>query len=488
MTPAVSPARDFFERLAGLPLAAPANAAFERLFAPPTSPRAAELAADLHRALIGQLLEWLGLRRSAGGLHWEWRPLLRLAAEADPFYFTEQQLARRLSECPPLSPEQRAVLMQALNGFLALRRGGLLDRVTALVPEPLQQQWVTLFPAEYAWRSLDILRSVGLYPLGSLAGWRSFRRFAAGEFDAPATPQALRAWQELCWDAGGKEPSAAHRADFLAAALGGELSAAGLAGPCGAVPQCDQCALRAQCGWAAAEEPGRAPGGAKARAVDGSSAAARARLGQLEAVSLEHLLDGLFGFSPDERERLGRRLKGTSLRSLAAKSAVELEEWLAGPSGTPGETLSAEKLLLLFEVCRRFGEERLEPGAAFGHAQDVFQHFRMRFRDLKQERFLVVLLDIKKRYLSDSLITQGGLDSSPVHPREVFAAAVRERAAFVLLVHNHPSGDPAPSKDDLATTRDLAVLGRLMGIPVLDHVILGEERYVSIRESGLVEL
>lgn len=486
MTPAVSPARDFFERLACVPLATPANAAFERLFAPPTLLHSAELAGELHRALLGHVLEWLGLRRSAGGLHWEWRPLLRLAAEADPFYFTEQQLARRLSECPPVSPQQRAVLMQALNGFLALRRAGLLDRVTALVPEPLQRQWVTLFPAEYAWRSLDILRSVGLYPLGSAAGWRSFRRFTAGEFDAPATPQALRAWQELCWDAGGKEPSAAHRADFLAAALGGELAAAGLAGPCGAVPRCDQCALRSECGWAASGDPARAQ--VEAKAVDGSSAAARARLGQLEAVSLEHLLDGLFSFSPGERERLGRRLEGTSLRSLAAKSAVELEEWLADASGAAGEALSAEQLLLLFEVCRRFGEERLEPGAAFGHALDVFRHFRMRFRDLKQERFLVVLLDIKKRYLSDSLITQGGLDSSPVHPREVFAAAVRERAAFVLLVHNHPSGDPAPSKDDLTATRELAVLGRLMGIPVLDHVILGEERYVSIRESGLVEL
>jgi len=80
------------------------------------------------------------------------------------------------------------------------------------------------------------------------------------------------------------------------------------------------------------------------------------------------------------------------------------------------------------------------------------------------------------------------LDSSPVHAREVFAPAVRERAAYVLLVHNHPSGDPTPSAADLDTTRALAKLGQVMGIPILDHVILGDERFVSLRESGLVDL
>ncbi len=527
--PAVIPdayaTRDFFERLAGLPLAAEAAGAFGRLFARSPAPHRPGLAAELYRALTGHLLDWLGLARSAGGLNWEWRPLLLLEAETDPFYVNEAQLARRLAECPPLRPEQRETLLRALHGFFALRRGGLLERGTPLVSEALQEQWIVLFPAEFAWRSLEALRAVGLYPVGSAAAFRSLVRFSAGEFAAPLTVPALRAWQEACRTAAGEDaesspartaaapasavpmagaqPFAAHRADFLAAAFAGELTALGIAGPCGAVPRCDECPLRTECNWASAI--GMAAGGvgagrtAAARttavrtaasgavASDGNAAAARARLGQLEAVGLEGLLEGLFDLPAAERERLEAKLKGGSLRSLAAKSAVELEEWLDA-AGVSGGGLSAERLLLLFEVCRRFGEERMEPGVAFGHGRDVFRHFRLRFRDLKQERFLVVLLDIKKRYLGDVMITQGGLDSSPVHPREVFAAAVRERAAFVLLVHNHPSGDPAPSPDDLVATRELARLGKLMGIPVLDHVILGNERYVSVRESGLVEL
>jgi DNA repair protein RadC len=204
-------------------------------------------------------------------------------------------------------------------------------------------------------------------------------------------------------------------------------------------------------------------------------------------MGIEELLNGLFDLLPAEREHLARRLKDTPLRRLAAKSFAELKEWLgADPGNSP--TLTAERLLLLFEICRRFGEERLVPGVAFTQGQEVFRHFRMRFRDLKQERFLVVLLDVKKRYLGDVLIAQGSLDSAPAHPRDVFAAAVRERAAAVLLVHNHPSGDPTPSQADLDMTRELAKLGNLMGIPVLDHIILGDERFVSMHESGLVDL
>lgn len=500
MIPDASATRNYFERLAGLPLAAEAAGAFGRLFFRSAAPHRPGLPADLYKTLAGHLLDWLGLARSAGGLNWEWRPLLLLETEADPFYVNEAQLARRLAECPPLRPEQREAILRALHGYFALRRGGLLERGTPLVGEALQEQWIALFPPEFAWRSLEVLRAVGLYPLGSAAAWRSLVRFGRGEFAAPLTLQTLRAWQEACRSAAGipaerfaisssasqdAAAASAYRADFLAAAFAGEFSALGIAGPCGATPRCDECPLRTECRWAAGAGGSPAAAG-DGRAGAGDGAAARARLGQLEAVSLERLLEGLFDLSGAERERLEARLRGGSLRSLATKSAVELEEWLdeAGVSGG----LSAERLLLLFEVCRRFGEERLEPGVAFGHGRDVFRHFRLRFRDMKQERFLVVLLDIKKRYLADVMITQGGLDSSPMHPREVFAAAVRERAAFVLLVHNHPSGDPAPSPEDLSATRDLAALGRLMGIPVLDHVILGDERYHSLRESGLVEL
>jgi DNA repair protein RadC len=480
MDPQARAGENFFERLSALPIAAPADAAFDRLFGRAQAAVRAPTADDLYRALVSHLLDWMGLPQSAGGLQWEWRPLLTLHAEADPFYFTDSQIARRVSECPLAGQEVRAALARVIQGFLTLRRGRSLERLAPLVPAALQRQWVGALPPEHAWRALDVLRSVGLCPTGSAAGYRAYRRFVAGDFEPRLSPDTLIEWEQVCQRASAPEradPASAHRAGFLASAFAGELAALGLDGPCGATPRCDACPLREDCAWArsdAASAPEESPG-----------TLSRARLGRLESTGLARLLDGIFALAPGDRERLRERLKGQSLRSLAAKSAVELEEWLRGEGRDL--PLDPARLLVLFEVCRRFGEERLQPGAAFTGAGDVFRHFRLRFRDLKQERLLTVLLDVKKRYLSDLLVTQGGLDSSPVHPREVFAAAIQERAAFVLLVHNHPSGDPAPSKTDLATTRDLVKLGQIIGIPVLDHVILGDERYVSFRESALVE-
>jgi DNA repair protein RadC len=117
----------------------------------------------------------------------------------------------------------------------------------------------------------------------------------------------------------------------------------------------------------------------------------------------------------------------------------------------------------------------------------VFKHFRIRLRDLKQEQFIVVLLDNKKRYLNDLVITQGTLNTSPVHPREVFNAAIRERAASVVVVHNHPSGDPNPSREDIHVTQQLIKVGELVGIPVLDHVIIADDLYLSMLEQGLLK-
>jgi DNA repair protein RadC len=100
------------------------------------------------------------------------------------------------------------------------------------------------------------------------------------------------------------------------------------------------------------------------------------------------------------------------------------------------------------------------------------------------EQFGVLLLDAKHRVLRTAVLTVGTLDRSVVHPREVFREASSARAAGIVLFHNHPSGDPTPSADDLALTRRLVAAGELMGIDVLDHVILAASRYVSLREAG----
>jgi DNA repair protein RadC len=104
--------------------------------------------------------------------------------------------------------------------------------------------------------------------------------------------------------------------------------------------------------------------------------------------------------------------------------------------------------------------------------------------DCPVEEFHVAVLDAQHRLDRDILITRGILNSSLVHPREVFREAIAERAAAIVLVHNHPSGDPTPSADDRAITSQLVAAGKLLDIPVADHLIIGKGRYYSFSEMG----
>ena len=112
--------------------------------------------------------------------------------------------------------------------------------------------------------------------------------------------------------------------------------------------------------------------------------------------------------------------------------------------------------------------------------------FAPRLEDLPVEEFHVAVLDAQHRLERDVTVTRGILNSSLVHPREVFREAIAERAAAIILVHNHPSGDPTPSPDDRTVTEQLVAAGRLLDIPVHDHVIIGRGRYASFAEAGLL--
>jgi DNA repair protein RadC len=146
----------------------------------------------------------------------------------------------------------------------------------------------------------------------------------------------------------------------------------------------------------------------------------------------------------------------------------------------------AAELLAVFELARRFGRTPLRPGSRYSSPQEVFDHFHERLCDHRRERFIALLLDSKNRLLREVGISEGSLTASIVHPREVFAPVVRESAAAVLFVHNHPSGDPTPSSEDLEITRRLKEAGDLMGVRVLDHVIIGNENFVSLADRGLL--
>lgn len=117
-------------------------------------------------------------------------------------------------------------------------------------------------------------------------------------------------------------------------------------------------------------------------------------------------------------------------------------------------------------------------------AADVFERYRYRLAASPVEMFLCVLLDVKHRVLRDVLVSVGTLNGTLIHPREVFAPAVAERAAALIVVHNHPSGDPCPSPEDREVTRRLRSAGGILGIPVLDHVIIGNCTFHSFREDA----
>ncbi len=136
------------------------------------------------------------------------------------------------------------------------------------------------------------------------------------------------------------------------------------------------------------------------------------------------------------------------------------------------------------EIGRRLTHERVPKRVAIADPRDVHRHFYSRLRDRRQETFFALLLDSRHRIMKEVVVSQGTLTASLVHPREVFRAAVREAAAAIVLVHNHPSGDPHPSTEDRAVTERLMRAGTLMGIRIIDHVIVAEQGYFSFSESG----
>jgi len=168
-----------------------------------------------------------------------------------------------------------------------------------------------------------------------------------------------------------------------------------------------------------------------------------------------------------------------SLRRLASSSPAEL----AAVQGI-GPAVAA-RISSALELGRRLAREGPLERTRIRGPRDVYDLCAPSMRDLTQEEFRVLLVNTQHAVVREIVVTRGTLDASIVHPREVFRAAITESAAAMILVHNHPSGDPAPSAEDRDVTRQLAEAGRLIGIPVLDHVVVGDGRYVSFVEAGL---
>jgi DNA repair protein RadC len=210
----------------------------------------------------------------------------------------------------------------------------------------------------------------------------------------------------------------------------------------------------------------------------------RERLARLGAAALSDAeLVGLVlrtGRTGEDALGLARRLldRFGGLDGLAAASLPVLE---AQPGLGPAK---AATLGALGELAGRLIGTPLERGMAIRRPGDVQRHFLPRLGRMRCESFFVLLLDGRHRLIAEHEVSRGTLTASLVHPREVFREAIRAAAAAIVLVHNHPSGDPAPSGEDRSVTRRLFEAGRLIGIEVVDHVIVADAGYYSLREAG----
>lgn len=212
----------------------------------------------------------------------------------------------------------------------------------------------------------------------------------------------------------------------------------------------------------------------------------RERLSSLgpEALSSVELLTILIGSGGRGRpaETVARDLIGqnSNLRQMGRRSVAEL----ATVAGVGSAT--AARLAAAFEIGRRAQREHRVRRPVLGSPRAVWRHLSLELRDRARERFLALCLNARNELLTEVVVSLGSLNASIVHPREVFKPAMMCSAASIVIAHNHPSGDPSPSREDRDVTRVLRNAGELLDIPLNDHVIIGADTYFSFKDAGLL--
>jgi len=172
-----------------------------------------------------------------------------------------------------------------------------------------------------------------------------------------------------------------------------------------------------------------------------------------------------------------------SCGSLAGLVDMSLEELTAIRGIGPAK---AVQLRAGIELGRRLSREGRETRLTVRRPQDAADYLMEELRYLKKEHFICLFLNTKNQLIAQETLSVGTLNASLVHPREVFRAAIKCSSASLICVHNHPSGDPTPSPEDVALTRRLVEAGELVGIDVLDHIVIGEQQFISLKEQGLM--
>ena len=172
---------------------------------------------------------------------------------------------------------------------------------------------------------------------------------------------------------------------------------------------------------------------------------------------------------------------GGSLAGLYGKTEAELQKISGiGP-------VKAAEIICICELARRIARARHSYDEPLDTAAKIAEKYMEEMRHFKEEHVLLLLLDIKCRLIKELTISIGTINQSFLRPREVFVQALKYEAVNFILLHNHPSGDPSPSKSDMIITDKIIEVARLIGIPLVDHIIIGDCCYISFREKGLAE-
>lgn len=167
-----------------------------------------------------------------------------------------------------------------------------------------------------------------------------------------------------------------------------------------------------------------------------------------------------------------RKLLDTSIEELVSVKGV-------GPA-------KALQILASLELGRRLAQSPMEVRTSLRSPQDAAQYVMEDLRYLNKEHFVCLFLNTKNEVTAQETLSIGSLNAAIVHPREVFKPAIQKSSASIICVHNHPSGDPTPSPEDIELTKRLVEAGNIVGIEVLDHLIIGDQKFISLKEQGLM--
>ncbi len=148
--------------------------------------------------------------------------------------------------------------------------------------------------------------------------------------------------------------------------------------------------------------------------------------------------------------------------------------------------VKAIKIKCISELSKRLSKASAELNLQIDRPQTVANYYMEELRHVETEHILLVMLDNKNRIINDCIISQGTVNSSLLSPREIFLLALQNKAVYILLLHNHPSGDPTPSKQDIHITKRIMDVSKLIGIPLIDHIIIGDNKYMSFKEADLL--